>query len=52
MSKINLRGNFSLIKKNRIWFRPRIMRDVTNVRFDTKILGHPTSMPLYITATG
>ncbi|TIA91284.1 hypothetical protein E3P99_01144 [Wallemia hederae] len=36
---------------HRIWFRPRILRDVTEVKFDTKILGHSTQMPLYITAT-
>ncbi|KAI0359592.1 hypothetical protein OH77DRAFT_1420116 [Trametes cingulata] len=36
---------------HRIWWRPRILRDVTNVDFSTKILGHRSSMPLYITAT-
>ena len=33
---------------HRIWWRPRILRDVTNVDFSTKILGHHTKMPLYI----
>lgn len=32
----------------RIWFRPRVMRDVTTVDFSTRILGHPTKMPIYI----
>ncbi|KAI0645201.1 FMN-dependent dehydrogenase-domain-containing protein [Trametes meyenii] len=36
---------------HRIWWRPRILRDVTNVDFSTTILGHRTKMPLYITAT-
>ncbi|KAF9777861.1 FMN-dependent dehydrogenase-domain-containing protein [Thelephora terrestris] len=35
---------------HRIWFRPRVMRDVTTVDFSTHILGHPTKMPIYITA--
>ncbi|KAF9012548.1 FMN-dependent dehydrogenase-domain-containing protein [Cyathus striatus] len=36
---------------HRIWFRPRILRNVTNVDWSTKILGHKSSMPVYITAT-
>lgn len=32
----------------RIWFRPRILRNVTTVDWSTSILGHATSMPLYI----
>lgn len=32
----------------RIWFRPRILRNVTNVDWSTKILGHATKMPIYI----
>ncbi|TDL18057.1 hypothetical protein BD410DRAFT_822490 [Rickenella mellea] len=39
------------IAYHRIWFRPRIMRDVTRVDFTTKILGHDSSMPIYMTAT-
>ncbi|KAG8797942.1 hypothetical protein FRC17_007601, partial [Serendipita sp. 399] len=35
----------------RIWFRPRVMRDVSKVDWSTTILGHKTSMPVYITAT-
>ena len=34
-----------------VWFRPRVLRDVTNVDFSTNILGFPSSMPVYITAT-
>lgn len=36
---------------HRIWFRPRILRDVTKVDWSTQILGHRSSMPLYISAT-
>ncbi|TBU31122.1 FMN-dependent dehydrogenase-domain-containing protein [Dichomitus squalens] len=36
---------------HRIWWRPRILRDVTHVDWSTKILGHPSKLPLYITAT-
>ncbi|KAG8930219.1 hypothetical protein FRC01_003140 [Tulasnella sp. 417] len=35
----------------RIWFRPRILRDVTHVDWSTMILGHKSPMPVYITAT-
>ncbi|KAG6840759.1 hypothetical protein C0991_004609, partial [Blastosporella zonata] len=36
---------------HRIWFRPRILRDVTKVDWSTTILGQKTSMPVYISAT-
>ncbi|KIK95771.1 hypothetical protein PAXRUDRAFT_826689 [Paxillus rubicundulus Ve08.2h10] len=36
---------------HRVWFRPRILRDVTAIDWSTTILGHKSSMPLYITAT-
>lgn len=36
---------------HRIWFRPRILVDVTKVDWSTKILGYKSSMPVYITAT-
>ncbi|TFY80695.1 hypothetical protein EWM64_g3318 [Hericium alpestre] len=36
---------------HRIWFRPRILRDMTHVDFSTRILGNHSSMPIYITAT-
>jgi L-lactate dehydrogenase (cytochrome) len=32
----------------RIWFRPRVMRDVTVVDYSTRILGHASTMPIYI----
>ena len=35
----------------RLWFRPRILRDVTTVDYATKLLGTPSSLPVYITAT-
>ncbi|CAL1711463.1 unnamed protein product [Somion occarium] len=47
--EITLRENHAAY--HRIWFRPRILRDVTHVDFSTSILGHRTSMPIYITAT-
>ena len=31
-----------------IWFRPRILRNVTRVDWSTKILGIPSKMPIYI----
>lgn len=36
---------------HRIWFRPRILRDMTVVDWSTTILGHKSTMPVYITAT-
>lgn len=36
---------------HRIWFRPRVMIDVTTVDFSTTMLGSPSSTPFYITAT-
>ncbi|GAA5921880.1 hypothetical protein JCM1841_000961 [Sporobolomyces salmonicolor] len=35
----------------RLWFRPRILRDVTTIDFSSTILGHKTTLPIYITAT-
>jgi L-lactate dehydrogenase (cytochrome) len=32
----------------RIWFRPRVLRDVTKVDWSTTILGQKSSMPVYI----
>ncbi|KAM6502562.1 FMN-dependent dehydrogenase domain containing protein [Amanita muscaria] len=36
---------------HRVWFRPRVLRDVSQVDWSTTILGQKSSMPLYITAT-
>ncbi|KAF8161327.1 FMN-dependent dehydrogenase-domain-containing protein [Crassisporium funariophilum] len=36
---------------HRIWFRPQILIDVTRVNWSTTVLGHRSSMPIYITAT-
>ncbi|THV06212.1 hypothetical protein K435DRAFT_773404 [Dendrothele bispora CBS 962.96] len=47
--EITIRENHAAF--HRIWFRPRILRDVTEVDYSTKILGHASSMPIYITAT-
>ncbi|KAJ3923381.1 glyoxylate dehydrogenase [Lentinula edodes] len=35
----------------RVWFRPRILRDVTVVDWSTTILGQKSSLPVYISAT-
>ncbi|KAI1791208.1 glyoxylate dehydrogenase [Ganoderma leucocontextum] len=35
----------------RIWFRPRILRDVSSVDWSTTILGQKSSLPVYISAT-
>lgn len=35
----------------RIWFRPRILRNVKHIDPSTSILGHPSSLPIYMTAT-
>lgn len=32
----------------RVWFRPRILRDVSTVDWSTTILGHKSSLPVYI----
>ncbi|GAA5844598.1 hypothetical protein JCM3766R1_002676 [Sporobolomyces carnicolor] len=47
--EITMRENRSAYQ--RLWFRPRILRDVTNIDFSTIILGHKTTLPIYITAT-
>lgn len=36
---------------HRIWFRPQILIDVTKVDWSTTVLGHRSSMPVYISAT-
>ena len=33
---------------NRVWFRPRILRDVSSVDWSTTILGQKSSLPVYI----
>ena len=40
-----------VIDMPRIWFRPRILRDVTKVDYSTTILGQKSSMPVYIVRT-
>ncbi|KAJ7594884.1 FMN-dependent dehydrogenase-domain-containing protein [Mycena floridula] len=47
--EITIRENHAAY--HRIWFRPRILRNVSKVDWSTKILGHPSSMPVYISAT-
>ncbi|KAF3021115.1 Cytochrome b5 domain-containing protein 1 [Neopestalotiopsis sp. 37M] len=43
-------ANESMLK--RIWFRPRVMRDVTTIDTSSTILGVPVSFPLFICPTG
>lgn len=47
--EITLRENHSAF--HRIWFKPRILINVKNIDMSSKMLGYPTSIPLYITAT-
>ncbi|KAH9942156.1 FMN-dependent dehydrogenase-domain-containing protein [Epithele typhae] len=47
--EITLRENHAAY--HRLWWRPRILRDVTTVDWSTTILGQPSKMPLYISAT-
>ncbi|KAL4995212.1 FMN-dependent dehydrogenase-domain-containing protein [Aspergillus recurvatus] len=43
-------ANESMLK--RIWFRPRVMKDVATVDTSTSMLGIPMSMPLFICPAG
>ena len=47
--EVTMRENH--IAYQRLWFRPRVLRDVTNIDFSTTMLGTKVSMPIYITAT-
>ncbi|KAF9047445.1 FMN-dependent dehydrogenase-domain-containing protein [Panaeolus papilionaceus] len=47
--EITIRENHAAY--HRLWFRPRVLVNVTKVDWSTRILGHKTSMPIYITAT-
>ncbi|KAL4985203.1 FMN-dependent dehydrogenase-domain-containing protein [Aspergillus falconensis] len=47
--EITMRENHQAFQK--IWFRPRILVDVENVDFSTKMLGAKCSIPFYVTAT-
>lgn len=47
--EITLRENHNAY--GRVWFRPRVLRNVSQVDFSTSIFGFKTSMPVYITAT-
>lgn len=44
--EITMRENHTAF--HRIWFRPRILRDVSKVDYSTRVLGCKTSMPVYI----
>ena len=47
--EITLRENHLAFQ--RLWLKPRILRNVANIDFTTSFLGQKSSMPLYITAT-
>lgn len=47
--EITIRENHNAYQ--RIWFRPRILRNVASVDWSHQILGHKTSLPVYISAT-
>ena len=47
--EVTLRENHAVF--GRIWLKPRVMRDVSKIDLSSTILGYPTSLPLYITAT-
>ena len=36
---------------DRIWLRPRILKDVRDINIRTKILGNPAPMPLFVSPT-
>lgn len=46
--EITMRENRSAYQ--RIWFRPRVLRDVTEVDYSSKLLGMDTTLPIYMTA--
>ncbi|ODV60213.1 L-lactate dehydrogenase (cytochrome) [Ascoidea rubescens DSM 1968] len=47
--EITLRENHFAYQ--RIFFKPRVLRNVTNIDFSTEILGFKSSVPFYVTAT-
>ncbi|KAI9225337.1 MAG: glyoxylate dehydrogenase [Piptocephalis tieghemiana] len=47
--EITLRDNRAAFQ--RVWLRPRVLVNVLDIDISTRILGHPISFPLYITAT-
>lgn len=47
--EITLRENHSAF--HRIWFRPQVLVDVEHIDFSTTMLGAPTAVPFYISAT-
>ncbi|WAQ88867.1 hypothetical protein PtA15_10A288 [Puccinia triticina] len=48
-AEISLRENRAAFQ--RVWFRPRILRDVRTIDYSCVLLGSRSSMPIYITAT-
>lgn len=47
--EVTLRENHTAFQ--RIWLRPRVLVNVKTINTQTSILGHSTSLPLYVSAT-
>ncbi|KAF1814701.1 hypothetical protein P152DRAFT_229948 [Eremomyces bilateralis CBS 781.70] len=47
--EITMRENHAAF--HRIWFRPRILRNVEHIDLSTTMIGTPVSIPFYVTAT-
>ncbi|PLW13550.1 hypothetical protein PCANC_24070 [Puccinia coronata f. sp. avenae] len=47
--EISMRENRAAFQ--RVWFRPRVLRDVSKIDYSTRLLNAATKMPIYITAT-
>ncbi|KAJ6631544.1 glyoxylate dehydrogenase [Mycena sp. CBHHK59/15] len=47
--EISIRENRAAYQ--RVWFLPRVLRDVTSVDWSTTVLGQKSSLPVYISAT-
>ena len=47
--EITLRENESAFQ--RIWLKPRVLINVSNINTNTKILGYPSTLPIYFSAT-
>ncbi|KAG5456685.1 MAG: FMN-dependent dehydrogenase-domain-containing protein [Olpidium bornovanus] len=47
--EIGMRENRAAFQ--RVWLKPRVLVDVSRVDTSTRVLGYPSSLPVYITAT-
>lgn len=46
-----IRTQTKILAFHRLWLRPRVLVDVSQISMKSKILGYDTSFPVYITAT-